>query len=79
MITRVAFGVLMPILLFGLGAILFVGGSIALFAMHPSLVLLPLGAIAAGLLVLARRDRRVQREREEEINRPHRPPPEDPQ
>lgn len=78
-LTRVAFGVLMPILLFGLGAILFVGVSIALFATHWSLALLPLGAVAAGLLWLARRDRRVQREREEEINRPYRRPPKDPQ
>ena len=74
-ITRVAFGVLMPILLFGLGGIALVAVTIALFAVHWSLTLLPLGAVVVGLFALARRDRRVQREREQEINPPDRPPP----
>lgn len=74
-LTRVAFGLLLPLLLFGVGAMALVALSLVLFATHWSLALLPLGAVAAGLFALARRDRRLQREREQEIEGLGRPPP----
>lgn len=81
-LTRVAFGLLLPLLAFGVGAMALVALAVVLFATHWALGLLPLGAVVAGLLLLARRDRRVQREREQEIDRlgrPRRGPPGPPQ
>lgn len=74
-LTRVAFGLLLPLLLFGVGAVALIGLTVALFAAHWSLALLPPGAVAAGLFALARRDRHLQREQEQEISRPTREPP----
>ena len=75
MLTRVGWGALMPLLLVGLGVVALGAGTFALVKVHWWLIRLPLGALAAVLFALVRRDRRLQREREREINRPDRPPP----
>ncbi len=74
-LTRVAFGLLLPLLLFGVGAMALVALTVVLFTVHWSLALMPLGVVVAGLVALARRDRRLQREREQEIERLGRPRP----
>ena len=57
LLTRIAFSVVVPVLLAVVGAMLLVILAFALFARHPLLVLLPLAILAAALWLLARRER----------------------
>lgn len=74
-ITRVAFEVLVPIMLAGIAALALVALTVVLFARHPALALLPLSAVVVALYLLARRDRRLQEEQQRQgTDRPRRGP-----
>ena len=61
-ITRVAFAVLMPIAFAGIGALAVVAIGVVLFAYHPLLIFLPVAVVIGALMLVARRDRRLQAE-----------------
>lgn len=65
-LIRVAFEVLAPIVGIGIGALGYVALTFYLFSLHVALGLIPIAGIAGGLVFLARRDRRLQAERERE-------------
>ena len=73
-ITRVAFGVLMPIAFAGIGALAVVAVGVVLFAYHPLLIFLPVGLVVGALLLVARRDKRLQAEQERRAEGGPRPP-----
>lgn len=56
-LTRAAFGVLIPVLLAMLVVLGAVTGAIVLLAVHPALALLPVGALVAGILLFVRWER----------------------
>ena len=57
-LTRAVFGVIVPVLLAMLFVIGAVTGAVVLLAVHPALALLPIGALAAGILLFARWEQR---------------------
>jgi len=72
-ITRVAFAVLMPIAFTGIAALAVVALGVVLFAYHPLLIFVPVALVVGGLVLVARRDRRLQAEHEQQGPGP-RPP-----
>ena len=54
MLTRVVFAVLIPPMLALIAVLVAVTLALVLFARHPALALLPLGALGAGLFLFAR-------------------------
>ena len=72
LLIRIAFGILLPILGAIAGAIFLVFLFFVLFDQHPLLGLIPIGILAAAVLALVIRDRRLADRRTEEIER--RPP-----
>ena len=70
-IMKVVFQALaMPLAMIGGAMALVIGTLVALFT-YPPLALLPLGALAAGVVYMVRRDRRAQADLEAEINHRH--------
>ena len=67
LLTRIAYGVLLPPLFVMVSVLTLIIGSFFLLAVHPALSLIPLTPIAAGAVWMIRRDQRLQRELEEEI------------
>ncbi|MFN8638206.1 MAG: hypothetical protein U0360_01835 [Dehalococcoidia bacterium] len=61
---RVAFEVLTPIIGIGVGALGYVALTFYLFTLHVALGLIPIAGIVLGVVLLARRDRRLQADRE---------------
>jgi hypothetical protein len=53
-LTRAVFSVLLPPMLALIGVLSAVVLALVLFAVHPALALLPLGAIVGGILLFAR-------------------------
>ena len=70
LLTRIAYGVLLPPLAVIVSVLTLIIGSFFLLAVHPALSLLPLMPLVAGGIWMARRDRRLQEELEEEIYGP---------
>ena len=66
-LIRVAFEVLTPILGAGLGALAYVALTFWLLTVNVLLGLVPIALAGLAVALLVRRDRRVQREREREI------------
>jgi len=60
-LTRAAFGVLLWPLLALAAVLAVVVAGLFLFAIHPALVLVPVGALVAGLLLFARWEQRRYR------------------
>ena len=54
MLTRVVFAVLIPPMLALIGVLVAVTLALVLFARHPALALLPLGALGLGIFLFAR-------------------------
>ena len=54
MLTRVVFAVLIPPMLAFIAVLVAVTLALVLFARHPALALLPLGAIVGGIFLFAR-------------------------
>ncbi len=65
-IIRVAFQVLTPIVGAGIGALGFVALTFWLFAEHGLWGWVPIGLVVVAFLLIARRDRRLQAEKERE-------------
>ncbi len=63
-LIRVAFEVLGPIVGVGIGALGYVALTFYLFTVHVALGLIPIAGIVVGLVLLARRDKRLQDEQE---------------
>ncbi len=57
-LTRAAFAVLLPLLLAMIGVLSAVVAALALLAVHPALALLPIAALALGVYLFARWERR---------------------
>ena len=64
--TRAAYEVLLPLIAAIGGLIFLLLAALFLLSVHPVLVLIPLIPVAAGVLWIVRRDRRLQREMEDE-------------
>ncbi len=56
-LTRAVCATLLPVLLVLIGVLALVAAAFVLFALHPALVLAPIGVLAAALLVFARWER----------------------
>lgn len=69
-LIRVAFEVLTPILGAGVGALGLLALTFWLFTQHVALGLIPVALVVVGLVLLARRDKRVQEQRERETRWP---------
>lgn len=65
--TRIAYAVLLPPIAVMVGVIAIVFASFYLLTIHPLLALIPLLPVAAAIVWIARRDRRIQREMEDDI------------
>ena len=65
-LMRVAFALLMPFLLGGLGVISWITLTIVLFGQHWALGMIPVAITAAGIVWLWRRDLRARAERDRE-------------
>ncbi|MEZ4503243.1 MAG: hypothetical protein R3C39_11510 [Dehalococcoidia bacterium] len=61
-IMRVAFEVLLPIVGVGIAALAVVAVAVVLFSYHPLLIFLPVAVVIGALMLVARRDRRLQAE-----------------
>jgi hypothetical protein len=72
LLTRIAYGVLLPPLFVIVGTMSLIIGSFFLISVNPLLSLVALTPIAAGAVWMIRRDRRIQEELEEDIFGPHR-------
>ena len=57
-LTRAAFGVLLPPLLAVLAVLGALTAALVLFAVHPALALLPIAALIMGIVLFARWERR---------------------
>jgi hypothetical protein len=68
--VRVAFEVLLPIVLAGIGAMALIALAVVLFGVHPLLGFAPIIPVIAGFWLLARRDRRLAAEQEADLERP---------
>jgi hypothetical protein len=66
-VIRVTFSVLAVPFAMLLGALLMLIFTFAAFITHPALALIPVGFVVLGLVLLIRRDKRVQAELEAEI------------
>ena len=67
MMTRIAYEVLLPPIAVMLGVMAIAFASFFLLTVHPLLALIPLLPVAAAIAWIARRDRRLQRELEDEV------------
>ncbi len=73
-ILRVAFEVLLPIAVAGIGAMGFIALTVVLFTNHVLLGLIPVGLAVLAVVWLIQRDKRLQRERERDIDGMRGPP-----
>ena len=64
--TRVTFEVMLPPMAAIAASIFLILAAVFLLAVHPVLALIPLIPVAGGILLIVRRDRRLQREMEDE-------------
>lgn len=67
LLIRIAFGILLPVVGAIAGVIVLVFLFFLLLGRHPLLALIPVGILAAVLLAIVIRDRRLADERQEEI------------
>jgi type IV secretory pathway VirB6-like protein len=65
-LVRVAFEVLTPIVGAGLGALAYIALTFWLFTVHVALGVVPIALAGVAIALVARRDRRLQQERERE-------------
>lgn len=67
-LIRVAFEVIIPFVLAGLGGVTLIGLAFVLFSLHPAFALLPVAVVAGGIYWLARRERQTQLDRERTLD-----------